>query len=429
MGCFVVFSETRKARKHQLFFNRRLNTKHARFPEETGHELFSNTRFAGQKETKHELFFVFSSPTRKGTEDELFPVFFNTGFRPREGELFCMFSGTRFNIKKDTKNDDMLFMFPSTRKIRCKWLGKGKGKRQCVPIHPFKNSKRVSSESQNLDVVFPKRARNEVKGNKNDTKNHANNNVAAKNFTFKELAVATKNFKEECLLGEGGFGRVYKGKLEKTGELNRDGKQGNKEFLVEVMMLSHLCHPHLVNLVGYCSEGDQRLLVYEYMSAGSLENHLLDPLPGKPPLDWSTRIKVAMQAAKGLEYLHETNKLPIIYRDFKSSNILLDKDFNAKLSDFGQAKLGPVGDKSHVTSRVMGTVGYCAPEYHKTGRLTVKSDIYSYGVVLLELITGRRAVDLTRKTEELHLVRWDSDTIEMIFMPLNSSSTAFVEIK
>ncbi|KAL8232925.1 hypothetical protein R6Q57_002703 [Mikania cordata] len=163
-------------------------------------------------------------------------------------------------------------------------------------------------------------------------------------------------------------------------QLNRDGKQGNKEFFVEVMMLSHLCHPHLLNLVGYCSEGDQRLLVYEYMSAGSLENHLLDPLPGKPPLDWSTRIKVAMQAAKGLEYLHMTNKPPIIYRDFKSSNILLDKDFNAKLSDFGLAKLGPVGDKSHVTSRVMGTVGYCAPEYHKTGRLSVKSDIYSYGV-------------------------------------------------
>lgn len=127
---------------------------------------------------------------------------------------------------------------------------------------------------------------------------------------------------------------------------------------------------------------------------------------GKHPLDWSTRMKVAMHAAKGLEYLHETNNPPIIYRDLKSSNILLDQDFNAKLSDFGLAKLGPVGDKTHVTSRVMGTLGYCAPEYQKTGKLTVKSDIYSYGIVLLELITGRRAVDLTRKSEELHLVRW-----------------------
>lgn len=178
-------------------------------------------------------------------------------------------------------------------------------------------------------------------------------------------------------------------------------------------MLSHLVHPHLVKLIGYCSDGDQRLLVYEYMPSGSLENHLLvDLLPGKPPLDWSTRIKVALQAAQGLEYLHETNKPPIIHRDLKSSNILLDKDFNAKLSDFGLAKIGPVGDKTDVTSRVMGTVGYCAPEYQKTGRLTVKSDIYSYGVVLLELITGRRAIDLTRESEELHLVRWAETRIK-----------------
>ncbi|KAK9053538.1 hypothetical protein SSX86_024612 [Deinandra increscens subsp. villosa] len=294
--------------------------------------------------------------------------------------------------------------FPVERKIRCTWLRKEKARQDCIPFLPFKNKKRVSSsDTQFHDIVFPKRANN--------------NNLAAKTFTFKELAVATKNFKEECLLGEGGFGRVYKGKLEKTGQvvavkqLNRAGRQGNGEFFVEVMMLSHLCHQHLVNLVGYCSDGDQRLLVYEYMAAGSLENHLLDLLPGKPPLDWSTRIKVAMQAAQGLEYLHETIDPPIIYRDFKSSNILLDKDFNAKLSDFGLAKIGPIGNRSHVTSRVMGTVGYCAPEYQKTGRLTVKSDIYSYGVVLLELITGRRAVDLTRKSEELHLVRWAESRI------------------
>ncbi|XP_071741210.1 probable serine/threonine-protein kinase PBL26 [Rutidosis leptorrhynchoides] len=233
--------------------------------------------------------------------------------------------------------------------------------------------------------------------------------MAAKTFTFKELEMATKNFKEECLLGEGGFGRVYKGQLERTGEivavkqLNRNGRQGNKEFLVEVMMLGHLCHPNLVKLIGYCADGDNRLLVYEYMSSGSLENHLLDLPRGKSLMSWSTRMKVAMHTAQGLEYLHETNNPPIIYRDLKSPNILLDHDFNAKLSDFGLATLGPFGDK---TSRVMGTLRYCAPEYQKRGKLSVKTDIYSYGVVLLELITGRRAVDLTRKSEELHLVRW-----------------------
>ncbi|KAJ0450063.1 putative protein kinase RLK-Pelle-RLCK-VIIa-1 family [Helianthus annuus] len=316
--------------------------------------------------------------------------------------------GKKDSTTEKTRKTKSSSCFPVQRKIRCKWLRRGKGKRRHTPLLPFKNKKRVLPEVTIQDVVFPLAKRNK----------YANNNVEARNFTFKELAIATKNFKEECVLGEGGFGRVYKGKLEKTGEivavkqLNREGKQGNGEFLVEVMMLSHLSHQHLVKLVGYCSEGDQRLLVYEYMHAGSLENHLLDLLPGKPPLDWSTRIKVALHTAQGLEYLHETNKPPIIYRDLKSSNILLDKDFNAKLSDFGLAKIGPVGDKAHVTSRVMGTVGYCAPEYQRTGRLTVKSDIYSYGVVLLELITGRRAVDLTRKTEELHLVRWAETRIK-----------------
>lgn len=249
--------------------------------------------------------------------------------------------------------------------------------------------------------------------NKNEgTKEAADNNIAAQTFTFRELAAATKNFRQESLIGEGGFGRVYKGRLEKTGEvvavkqLDRNGLQGNREFLVEVLMLSLLHHQHLVNLIGYCSDGDQRLLVYEYMPMGSLEDHLLDLPPGRPPLDWLTRMKIALGAAKGLEYLHEKANPPVIYRDLKSSNILLDKGFNAKLSDFGLAKLGPMGDRTHVSSRVMGTYGYCAPEYQRTGQLTVKSDVYSFGVVLLELITGRRTIDPTRQIEEQSLVPW-----------------------
>ncbi|XP_054805614.1 serine/threonine-protein kinase PBL27 isoform X2 [Prosopis cineraria] len=236
--------------------------------------------------------------------------------------------------------------------------------------------------------------------------------IAAQTFTFRELAAATRNFRPECLLGEGGFGRVYKGHLESTGQvvavkqLDRNGLQGNREFLVEVLMLSLLHHPNLVSLIGYCADGDQRLLVYELMPLGSLEDHLHDLPPDKEPLDWNTRMKIAAGAAKGLEYLHDKANPPVIYRDLKSSNILLDEGFHPKLSDFGLAKLGPVGDKTHVSTRVMGTYGYCAPEYAMTGQLTLKSDVYSFGVVFLELITGRKAIDNTRAHGEHNLVAW-----------------------
>ncbi|KAI9112341.1 hypothetical protein K1719_016864 [Acacia pycnantha] len=244
------------------------------------------------------------------------------------------------------------------------------------------------------------------------TEDIGSNNIASQNFTFRDLAVATRNFRQETLIGEGGFGRVYKGRLEKTNQdvavkqLDRNGFRGNREFLVEVLMLSLLHHENLVNLVGYCADGDQRLLVYEYLPFGSVEDHLLDLSPNQKPLDWNTRMKIAFGAAKGLEYLHDKAKPPVIYRDLKAANILLDKDFNAKLSDFGLAKLGPMGDKSHVSSRVMGTYGYCAPEYQRTGQLTIKSDVYSFGVVLLELITGKRVIDTTRSTREQNLVAW-----------------------
>ncbi|KAK9005395.1 hypothetical protein V6N11_042830 [Hibiscus sabdariffa] len=231
----------------------------------------------------------------------------------------------------------------------------------------------------------------------------------ARSFTFRELATATKNFREADLLGEGGFGRVFKGRLE-TGEivavkrLNHDGCQGYQEFIVEVLMLSLLHHVNLVTLIGYCTAGDQRLLVYEYMPMGSLEDHLFEP--GREPLSWNRRIKIAVGAARGIEYLHCKANPPVIYRDLKSANILLDNDFNPKLSDFGLAKLGPVGANTHVSTRVMGTYGYCAPEYAMSGKLTLKSDIYSFGVVLLELITGRKAIDTTRKHGEQNLVSW-----------------------
>ncbi|XP_047095393.1 receptor-like cytoplasmic kinase 185 isoform X1 [Lolium rigidum] len=251
-----------------------------------------------------------------------------------------------------------------------------------------------------------------------DSKNDAvipregnNQHIAAHTFAFRELANATKNFKPDCLLGEGGFGHVYKGRLDNgqavaVKQLDRNGLQGNREFLVEVLMLSLLHHDNLVNLIGYCADGDQRLLVYEFMPLGSLEDHLHDIPPEKEPLDWNTRMKIAAGAAKGLEYLHDKASPPVIYRDFKSSNILLCEGFHPKLSDFGLAKLGPVGDKTHVSTRVMGTYGYCAPEYAMTGQLTVKSDVYSFGVVFLELITGRKAIDNTKPHGEQNLVAW-----------------------
>ncbi|XP_044494446.1 probable serine/threonine-protein kinase PBL25 isoform X1 [Mangifera indica] len=258
----------------------------------------------------------------------------------------------------------------------------------------------------------PKLAQGTVGVKNAANKEAGDKNITAQTFTFRELATATRNFRRECLIGEGGFGRVYRGKLENSGQvvavkqLDRNGLQGNKEFLVEVLMLSLLHHENLVNLIGYCADGDQRLLVYEYMTMGSLEDHLLNRSPEQKPLDWQTRMKIALGAAKGLEYLHDKANPPVIYRDLKSSNILLDSEFNAKLSDFGLAKLGPVGDKTHVSSRVMGTYGYCAPDYQRTGQLTVKSDVYSFGVVLLELITGKRVIDTRKPMDEQNLIAW-----------------------
>ncbi|KAG0455942.1 hypothetical protein HPP92_023730 [Vanilla planifolia] len=237
-------------------------------------------------------------------------------------------------------------------------------------------------------------------------------------FTFNELRCATRNFRPESLLGEGGFGCVFKGWIEENGTapvkpgtgltiavktLNHDGLQGHKEWLAEVNFLGDLVHPNLVKLIGYCIEDDQRLLVYEFMPRGSLENHLFRR---SLPLPWSTRMKIALGAARGLSFLHEEAERPVIYRDFKTSNILLDVAYNAKLSDFGLAKDGPEGDKTHVSTRVMGTYGYAAPEYVMTGHLTSKSDVYSFGVVLLEMLTGRRSMDKNRPHGEHSLVEW-----------------------
>uniref|UniRef100_A0A1J3IHF4 non-specific serine/threonine protein kinase n=1 Tax=Noccaea caerulescens TaxID=107243 RepID=A0A1J3IHF4_NOCCA len=234
-------------------------------------------------------------------------------------------------------------------------------------------------------------------------------------FTLAELKVITQSFSSTNFLGEGGFGPVHKGFVDDKLRpglkaqpvavklLDLEGLQGHREWLTEVMFLGQLKHKNLVKLIGYCCEEEHRTLVYEFMPRGSLENQLFRRYSASLP--WSTRMKIAHGAATGLQFLHEAEN-PVIYRDFKASNILLDSDYTAKLSDFGLAKDGPEGDDTHVSTRVMGTQGYAAPEYIMTGHLTARSDVYSFGVVLLELLTGRRSVDKKRSSREQNLVDW-----------------------
>ncbi|KAI3677143.1 hypothetical protein L1987_86764 [Smallanthus sonchifolius] len=238
-------------------------------------------------------------------------------------------------------------------------------------------------------------------------------------FTFSELKAATKNFSRSTKIGEGGFGCVYTGVIKDpkdptkglevaVKQLSRTGLQGHKEWITEVKLLGVVEHPNLVKLVGYCAEDDergiQRLLVYEYMPNRSVEDHLHSS--SGAPLSWSMRLKVAQDAARGLTYLHEEMDFQIIFRDFKSSNILLDEQWNAKLSDFGMARLGPKEGLTHVSTAVVGTMGYAAPEYIQTGHLTSKNDVWSYGVFLYELITGRSPLDKNRPKNEQKLLEW-----------------------
>ncbi|RZB60671.1 putative serine/threonine-protein kinase CST isoform B [Glycine soja] len=299
-------------------------------------------------------------------------------------------------------------------------------------------------------------------------------------FDFEELKSATNNFRHDTLLGQGGFGRVYKGWLDedtlaptKAGSgmvvaikwLNPESTQGFGEWQTELNM-RRLSHPNLVNLLGYCWDDDELLLVYEFMPKGSLDNYLFKRNRNLELLSWNTRLKIAIGAARGLAFLHASEN-NVIHRDFKSSNILLDGNYNPKISDFGLAtlgpsegqshnynpkisdfglaklgssegqshnynpkisdfglaklgssegqshisdlgleKLGPSEGQSHVTTRVMGTYGYTAPEYMAEGHLYVKSDVYGFGVVLLEILTGMRAFDPKRPTGQHNLVLW-----------------------
>ncbi|KAL1089319.1 hypothetical protein V6Z11_D07G012800 [Gossypium hirsutum] len=262
---------------------------------------------------------------------------------------------------------------------------------------------------------------------------------SAKTLTASEIERATGNFDDSRILGEGGFGRVYRGVLEDGTNvavkvLKRDDQQGGREFLAEVEMLSRLHHRNLVKLIGICTEERSRCLVYELIPNGSVESHLHGVDKESAPLDWDARIKIALGAARGLAYLHEDSSPRVIHRDFKSSNILLEHDFTPKVSDFGLARTAMDEEGRHISTRVMGTFGYVAPEYAMTGHLLVKSDVYSYGVVLLELLTGRKPVDMTQPPGQENLVAWarpllaSKEGLETIIDPSLGSDVSFESV-
>ncbi|KAL1549833.1 non-specific serine/threonine protein kinase [Salvia divinorum] len=229
-------------------------------------------------------------------------------------------------------------------------------------------------------------------------------------YTLRELEAACNSLSDENVIGEGGFGIVYYGELADNTRiavknlLNNRG-QAEKEFKVEVDAIGRVRHKNLVRLLGYCVEGAYRMLVYEYVDNGNLEQWLHGDVGEVSPLTWEIRMNIIIGTAKGLAYLHEGLEPKVVHRDIKSSNILLDHQWHPKLSDFGLAKLlNP--EISYVTTRVMGTFGYVAPEYACTGMLNEKSDVYSFGILIMEIITGRLPVDYSRPQGEVNLVEW-----------------------
>lgn len=244
----------------------------------------------------------------------------------------------------------------------------------------------------------------------------------ARIFHLKELKKATNGFSKERNLGSGGFGEVYKGELQDgTVVAVKSAKVGNikstQQVLNEVGILSQVNHKNLVRLLGCCVEAEQPLLIYEYIANGTLHDHLHGKYSSFN-LTWSTRLRIALQTAEALAYLHSAAYTPIYHRDVKSTNILLDDDFNSKVADFGLSRLAKPG-LSHVSTCAQGTLGYLDPEYYRNYQLTDKSDVYSYGVVLLELLTSQKAIDFSRDPDDVNLA---------IYVSQRASNGAIMEV-
>ncbi|KAG2705636.1 hypothetical protein I3760_05G064700 [Carya illinoinensis] len=276
-------------------------------------------------------------------------------------------------------------------------------------------SEKAEVKISNADLNEPE-VEVEIKGGKRSRESEVSVSVDPENigwgrwYSLKELEMATHGFAVENVIGEGGYGIVYRGILQDGSVvavknlLNNKG-QAEKEFKVEVEAIGKVRHKNLVGLIGYCAEGAQRMLVYEYVDNGNLEQWLHGDVGSVSPLTWDIRMRIAIGTAKGLSYLHEGLEPKVVHRDVKSSNILLDRKWNPKVSDFGLAKL--LGSEaSYVTTRVMGTFGYVSPEYASTGMLSEGSDVYSFGVLLMEIITGRSPIDYSRPAGEMNLVDW-----------------------
>ncbi|KAK9129387.1 hypothetical protein Sjap_009874 [Stephania japonica] len=239
-----------------------------------------------------------------------------------------------------------------------------------------------------------------------------------RHFQMEELEKATKNFNEECLIGSGAFGNVYKGVFNGGGTLaikraRPDSYQSAQEFRNEVELISRVKHRNLLGLMGYCEEAGgrgEKILVYEYVPNGSLLEYIVGR--GGKNLTWRQRVKIAIGAAKGIAHLHEGVNPSIIHRDIKPSNILVGDGFEAKVSDFGLVKSGPIGDQSHVSSQIKGTPGYIDPAYCSSFHLSPFSDVYSFGVILLQLVAARPAVDTTQVNLRYHIIEWARPSIE-----------------
>ncbi|KAF3669003.1 putative leucine-rich repeat receptor-like serine/threonine-protein kinase [Capsicum chinense] len=236
----------------------------------------------------------------------------------------------------------------------------------------------------------------------------ATNNVRL--FSYNSLRSATENFHPSKKIGGGGFGVVYKGVL-RDGRtvaikcLSAESKQGTSELLTEINMISNIRHPNLVQLIGCCVEDSNRILVYEYLENNSLASALLGSRGKHVPLNWTKRAAICLGVAAGLAFLHEEAEPPIVHRDIKASNVLIDENLHPKIGDFGLAKLFP-DNITHVSTRVAGTIGYLAPEYALLGQLTKKADVYSFGVLVLEIVSGRSSSNAAFGEDLLVLVEW-----------------------